>query len=229
MARRASAFAEPKWKTLPWLTIPKTSTDLLVDILVEIPGLTESMDRLQLRSNFLGVTERFPRCFVQKCRQVSDDLRDWYATTGSTIESLVTEDMARGDTASLVKHIGSAREILVYWSCVLLYSEIHDAIVASEGPEQEDSPPANSPQTEENMVICQKAVKIINLLLSPEMGWLGINLAAFPMAVISTYNIRRPVFTMEGSVLSEMLETENGRRLFSFTQSIISLLVKRER
>ncbi|KAK2006103.1 hypothetical protein LZ32DRAFT_651967 [Colletotrichum eremochloae] len=35
-----SFFDQERWKTVPWLYLPKTSYDLLMDIFVDIPGLT---------------------------------------------------------------------------------------------------------------------------------------------------------------------------------------------
>jgi len=40
-------FGEPEWKTVPWLEIPKTPKDMLLDVYVEIPGLFETSDKIR--------------------------------------------------------------------------------------------------------------------------------------------------------------------------------------
>ncbi|KAI3397288.1 hypothetical protein diail_11020 [Diaporthe ilicicola] len=49
--RKRTALSRDDWKTVPWSKYPKRSKDMLTDILVEIPGVFEDMDRCESLSD----------------------------------------------------------------------------------------------------------------------------------------------------------------------------------
>ncbi|EXF79253.1 hypothetical protein CFIO01_05041 [Colletotrichum fioriniae PJ7] len=65
-------FEQTRWKTIPWQFIPKTSHDLLMDLFVDIPGLTFSV----ASSNRLLFNNEIEAARA-KIDQLLRDLRDW--------------------------------------------------------------------------------------------------------------------------------------------------------
>ncbi|KAH6849623.1 hypothetical protein B0I37DRAFT_427174 [Chaetomium sp. MPI-CAGE-AT-0009] len=46
MRRRRLFVHKPEWKTIPWTEVPKTRTDLLLDLLLDVPGVLQDYDRM---------------------------------------------------------------------------------------------------------------------------------------------------------------------------------------
>ncbi|KAK1675581.1 hypothetical protein BDP55DRAFT_715699 [Colletotrichum godetiae] len=67
-----SFFEQTRWKTIPWHFIPKTSHDLLMDIFVDIPGLTFS-----IASKNRSLSEDEKDAAHARIDRLSSDLHAW--------------------------------------------------------------------------------------------------------------------------------------------------------
>lgn len=212
-------FAEPEWKTLPWHEIPKTPKDTLVDVYVEIPGLFEISDKIREdpQEHSRG---KLIHHFVSKCWQIRYELQRWYITTGSSIESLIGKIMAEGDRTASVEHMASAQLLVLYWCCLLHYSQLRQEAFESENVGMQ----AQIPVAEEDpQTTCRNILRVMVLFLNPCSGWFGINIAALPMVVVSNHiqGLESIDATCrEREILCKLLQTPKGKVLSGFVQSI---------
>jgi hypothetical protein len=210
-------FAKRDWKTVPWCEIPKTPKDILVDVLVEIPGLFETFDKLSEGYQKDEEGDLISR-FVRVSWQIDDELKSWYATTGSGLESLVKKVVAKEKKAS-IEHLASAQLLLLYWCGVLLYREVWQAVCKSAhaGGVQAQIPPPEDAQ-----FMWENILEVMTMLLKPCSGFFGINIAAFPMTVIFNHIHGKSSVggtKNEGHMLYNLLQTAQGRIVSEFVES----------
>jgi hypothetical protein len=212
--RKASVLGERQWKTLPWLQRSKTPKDVLLDLFVELPRLFETFDRFR-KGCRADDTLDLMQHLVKNCLHLSNELVSWHLSTGSHIESRVITTMAGEDKRASVEHLASAQLLGLYWCCLLLFLELRQTAAQF----QEARILANIPTIEGAQTICSKILQVITMLLGPNSGWLGINLAACPLLLIHNY-IQRPeqvtVMEREACILQEILGTAKGRILATF-------------
>jgi len=212
-------LAEPEWKTLPWFEISKTPKDTLVDVYVEIPGLFETSDKIREDSEEHSRGKLIDH-FVSRCWQIRYELKRWYTTTGSGIESLIGRIMAKGDRTASVEHMASAQLLVLYWCCILHYSQLRQEVFESENLDMQVQIPAAE---EDAQTTCGNILRVMVLFLNPCSGWFGINIAALPMvAVFNHIQGLRPLGATckEKDILCKLLQTPKGKVLSGFVQSM---------
>jgi hypothetical protein len=76
LRRRRLPLATPEWKTVPWQSVPKDMKDILVDVLVELPGLVEDLDTMR---SCVDQDERdiLQRNLVARCWECDAQLMGW--------------------------------------------------------------------------------------------------------------------------------------------------------
>ncbi|KAJ4419586.1 hypothetical protein N0V82_004889 [Gnomoniopsis sp. IMI 355080] len=70
--RRRIFLEEPRWKTVPWEKVPKTSLDRLIDILAEMPGIVNDM-----AASEHPISPKTRSSFHQKVGQLRTQLTEW--------------------------------------------------------------------------------------------------------------------------------------------------------
>jgi len=210
-------FGEPEWKTVPWHELAKSPKDMLLDVYVEIPGLFETFDKLQ-KSYQEDARGALAQHLICKCLVIKDELRSWYVATGSHIEFLIGKIIADGDETASLEHMAIAQLLVLYWCCLLHYSQLYD-----EASESEPGIQAQIPVADDAQVTLGKVLGVITMFLKPWSGWFGINIAAFPMVVILNYiqGDRSIGVTCEKRhLLYTLLQTPRGKVLSAFIESV---------
>ncbi|KAG9506415.1 hypothetical protein J7337_003398 [Fusarium musae] len=159
--RKRSAFDTPGWKSIPWSTVPKTPKDELVDILLEIPGLLEDLEREAADAT---QQESLHKQLQERCRICREDLRNWCNSLGdasvSFAEELIsipaTQDSSLSPEDFAMAHLG-----MIYWAtCSLLYQIMADDTTA--------------------WLYCRKVLLMVPFFQRPDMGAIFINFVGFP-------------------------------------------------
>ncbi|KAH8680733.1 hypothetical protein BX600DRAFT_543431 [Xylariales sp. PMI_506] len=217
IARKASVLGNPDWKTMPWLKIPKTPKDYLLDIVIEIPGLFEMLDMFGTeceRSNGAGSK----LYFCKMCRGISDGLRTWYNTTGSTIESLICANLSSGSTVTSVEDVAKGQLLLIYWCCIILYRELHEAVMGL----LVDGEIIASPPPEDADAACRKILQVLAIFLNPWPSFFDINIAGFPLLFVNSYIKKQEqagISPREKPALQRLFDTIGGRTLSALVRS----------
>ncbi|KAM7210273.1 hypothetical protein V8F06_014352 [Rhypophila decipiens] len=91
LQRKKLVLSDPSWKTVPWKVTPKNLKDVLVDVLVDMPGLVEEFDAMiqslrDLESHITSSAQQDAAVisaatlrdgFLQKCWEGDRQLLDW--------------------------------------------------------------------------------------------------------------------------------------------------------
>ncbi|KAK3341933.1 hypothetical protein B0T25DRAFT_465775 [Lasiosphaeria hispida] len=161
--RKGLALSTPEWKNIPWQEIPKDLKDVLVDVLVDIPGLVEDLDRLR-RCTDAGIQAHFHLKLVQDCWEHDRQLRAWLGLVHQLTDpgKRVCKDPASPE--SLVTHIAQVHGMSLYWtSSLVVYSILREA----SGPE------AVLPAHTDPMYYACNLVDAIITLTHPNAGLYG--------------------------------------------------------
>jgi hypothetical protein len=85
--RKPTIFNAEEWKTLPWKGRTKTSEDVLVDIICDIPELLEAVDRLQFEPMGTAEKEALQTRTLLKCWTLHFQLQSWASTEANFIHT----------------------------------------------------------------------------------------------------------------------------------------------
>ncbi|QGI82560.1 hypothetical protein CEK25_009289 [Fusarium fujikuroi] len=170
--RKRSVFNTPGWKSIPWSTLPKNPKDELVDILLEIPGLLEDLERKPAHETQQG---SLYAQLQERCRICDGSLRNWSTSSGQAsvsfaeglisipatqVSSLSSEDFA-------MAHLG-----MIYWAtCSLLYRVMADDTNTG--------------------LHCRKILLMVPFFQRPDMGAIFINFVGFPVSVVVSFIARQ--------------------------------------
>jgi len=176
LRRKQLALSTPEWKSIPWEVIPKNLKDVLVDVLVDMPGLVQAFDEMQLCSDSAQQTT-LRSSVVQKCWEHDRQLLTW--------SNLVFQGLKPGTqpctdplSVDLVTRIAQVHGMSLFWTTsLILYSILRMAA----GPE-EDLPGRTDP-----MHHAHQLVDAISILLQPTAGLYGQQSAALPLEVALQY------------------------------------------
>ncbi len=194
LRRKQLALSTPEWKSIPWQSIPKNLKDVLVDVLVDMPGLIQEFDEMQLCTEPSNQAERRVK-LIDKCWEHDRQLLNW--------SSLVFREVNPGTqpctdplSVDLVTRIAQVHGMSLFWTTsLILYSIFHMAA----GPE-EDLPDRMNPMSH-----ALQLADAISILLQPTAGLYGQQSAALPLEVALQYTallgLRSPS-AGHGSVLS---------------------------
>jgi hypothetical protein len=120
--RKATILNNEEWKTLPWKGRTKTSDDILIDILCEIPELTEAVDKLAY--NIMSELERegLQVQTVAQCWTLHLQLQAWVDAEANAV---YTPEMDDSPAPITFPNIDTACTTLRYWlTALFLYSSL---------------------------------------------------------------------------------------------------------
>ncbi|UKZ82882.1 hypothetical protein TrVFT333_010682 [Trichoderma virens FT-333] len=167
--RKKSILSSPAWKHIPWSLVPKSATDSLVDILVDIPIVLEKWDDLQGETN-PGEKQKLQEALLQTCWKYDRDLLAWFTSFGPV---KVAEDFDYNAQIS-TKDIARAHTLNLYWTtCLILYNVMCRAAVS-----QTELPARIDP-----LICCRHIARSLPIFLKKSSGWWGLSVALFPMGM----------------------------------------------
>lgn len=156
---------------MPWRDIPKTPKDLLIDVLVELPGLLEDVDSCHPRKDVRFELE-------QRCWAYDEQLRQWRAGLG-----IINADytLKLDDISSYSFDLIAAVHLMcLYWTtCIILYSTLRSVC--------EPSHHASLPIHTDPRPYCRRIARAVSVLLHPQSGVHGALLTNFPVSVTLHY------------------------------------------
>ncbi|KAH8883172.1 hypothetical protein GQ53DRAFT_732697 [Thozetella sp. PMI_491] len=207
--RKKSPLSTPEWKTIPWTLTPKNSRDMLVDILVDIPGLLEQVDDMRACGNLEEKRER--QLLLQRnCWELDAALRAWSATMkpGRSAESFDLNldcDVPTNDLAT-------AHLMNLYWTvCLLVYGTLHQV-----SDQKADLPPRTNPALYSHSIALSTAI-----FFNDNSGWWGQISSAFSTGVAMQYLAASGVKNDDYKRLHRFfMYRKGGVRLADFLQSL---------
>lgn len=165
-------LSNPEWKEVPWLAMPKTPKDALLDIMVEIPAVLENLDsiegaRSQQEKHLLA--ERV----LQSCWALDVQLTEWVLNINA-VANLDLDSLAHvADTGDIaIAHI-----IYLYWVTCMLVSRTL-ALANEDCVEPQLLPPRF-----DERVYARKIARSASYFFQKEMGIWSANASSFPIGI----------------------------------------------
>jgi hypothetical protein len=198
LRRKQLVLSTPEWKSIPWQEIPRNLKDILVDILVDMPGLVEAFDNMRLctepsRQAALRLE------LVQKCWEHDRQLLTWsgllcQVVNGNTSKQPCTTPRSE----DLVTHVAQVHGMSLFWTTsFVLYS-----ILWTASGLQADLPERTNP-----MHHVRHLIEAITILLQPTAGLYGQQSAALLLEVALQYTVAiGPSSSRENEALLETLK-----------------------
>ncbi|KAK3373063.1 hypothetical protein B0T24DRAFT_529285 [Lasiosphaeria ovina] len=175
-ARKKSPLSTDEWKTKPWSETPRNLKDILVDVLIHMPGLLEEFDRMRLGQDENKKTRRRQR-LLTRCNIYQRDLQEWKSIVCAAGEMDVS---CLGRAEATQENVAIVQGLALYWTtCILLYTTQRLA----SGPE------ALLPAHTDPGIYIRKILDTVPLLLSPKAGLYGQHAAILPLAVAVQYTL----------------------------------------
>lgn len=184
LRRERLVLSTPEWKTIPWQAIPKDYKDILVDALVDVPGLVEDFDKMQLCNEEPRRSQlRFE--LVRKCWSLDRQLQTWVGLLiqlGARIKDHTCLDPTGKD---LVTYVAQVHGMSMYWAASLVLYTILRLVVG---------PGVRLPEHADPVEHARNLVAAIAILLDPSSRLYGRQNAALPLEIAWQYvNALRPV------------------------------------
>ncbi|KAK4031328.1 Sterigmatocystin biosynthesis regulatory protein [Parachaetomium inaequale] len=176
LRRKQSVLSTPEWKSIPWQEIPKNLKDILVDILVDMPGLVEAFDDMK------HCTEPSRQAalrleLVQKCWEQDRQLLTWSGLLFQGVNP-GKQPCTEPRSEDFVTHVAQVHGMSLFWTTSLvLYSILRMA----------SGPQADLPERADPMHHARHLIHAITILLQPKAGLYGQQSAALPLEVALQY------------------------------------------
>lgn len=180
---------QPAWKEIPWLWLPKDPKDVLLDILVDIPGVLAEFDNMKL---CISANEREKRRGEpsSRCWAYDKELQAWELGIGRPIMDLIAMKLAEGNLENQTlsnEELSMAHLGVIYWvTCILLYPVLHSVTAATET--------TMIPTRMNPRLYCRKMARLLSYFLVRNAGGFVINMLTFPVGMALAY-----LRTVEGS------------------------------
>ncbi|KAK3722504.1 hypothetical protein LTR37_002496 [Vermiconidia calcicola] len=202
MKRRPNFFTSREWHTIPWQASTRSLHDELCDLMIALPDLLHSQDKLSERfSDSTTNRDRFEiltegQNLINRCIRLGESLREW--------EQKALLACVSGPAIPLRNLTGPptlleiCRDhgyfffniVMQYWaSCVILYGAtwvIYRSVSVEARPDQPPSLPAwirlrDIPEWTNPRIAASNIVSCVPHFFAPNAGYWGAQSAAFPM------------------------------------------------
>ncbi len=210
--RKRTILSTDEWKTIPWLERQKDMKDVIVDVLVDIPGLLEDLDDLRAckdESRKLSLR----RDLIQQCWRYDRQLLSWH--NGLSCEKDFCRYQIPGlETTQIpIRERGRIEAMSIFWAiCLVVYATLSEV-----SPQETGFSDRTNPQQ-----YAAKLVQVIPRLVCPGAGLYSQDVAALPLAlalpVMEKTDLLRDQYTLLMSNLKRMPGEDVGglcRRLSS--------------
>ena len=176
LRRKRSRLSLPEWKTDPWSELTKTPKDVLLDILIEFPGLIEQFDIMET-CNDPEAKAQLSQQINEWCWKYDAELQDWVTTIGALpvafAESQLTKDRIDCEAPSTedfaLAHLGT-----LYWTaCALLYDALHLTAIDRE----------TLPERLDPRLYVHKVARILPYFQVPSVGEFYLSIVTTPITM----------------------------------------------
>lgn len=197
LRREKLVFSTPEWKNIPWQEIPKDLKDVLVDVLVDMPGLLEDLDDMQ-SCRKQSRQRKLRHELVQRCWEHERQLLDWLHLVCQELGSSTHASATEPGEKDLVTHLAVIHGMSLFWTtCIILYSTLRTA----------SGPQAELPGRTDPMHYVRKLAEAISSLLRPSAGLYGKQSAALPLELALLYITDTFPLSEENETLLKTLTT----------------------
>lgn len=174
--RKRSPLSSPEWKTIPWQTIPKTPKDLVIDILIETPGLLEDLDVFEAQRD-PDTRAALRQDLINKCWALESELAAWRTTVQITSPTYALDVLKAPFSMDL---LAAAHVMSMYWAaCIVIYNTLERLLPAHEAA---DLPPHMNPQ-----IYFRRVAEAATFMMHPSSGIYGTQLTHFPSSLVLAY------------------------------------------
>ncbi|KAH7137893.1 hypothetical protein EDB81DRAFT_76298 [Dactylonectria macrodidyma] len=216
--RRPSFLSEPAWKNIPWLEEPKDPKDVLLDVLVDIPGILGEFDSMQ---SCIDLKEREKRRgeLYSRCLEYDKELQAWASNIGRPAMDFIVKKLAEGDLENQtptseelsMAHLG----IIHCITCILLYHVLHSTTTTTKA--------STTPERMNPRAYCRRMARLLPLFLARNAGGFVISMVTFPVGMALSYlrvgDASRHLVSEEQQMLLRVFEGEYGAEIRRFLVS----------
>ncbi|KAL5087879.1 hypothetical protein Trisim1_007289 [Trichoderma cf. simile WF8] len=169
--RKQSILSSPAWKQVPWSLEPKSATDNLVDILVDIPTILEKLDDLQDETNIEKKRKR-QEVLLQTCWKYDRDLLAWFM---SFSPNKVADNFEYEPDAEIsMEDIARTHTLNLYWTtCLILYNAMRRITVW----------PTELPARIDPLICCRNIARSLPIFLKKNSGLWCLSIVLFPVGM----------------------------------------------
>ncbi|KAH8897508.1 hypothetical protein GQ53DRAFT_888049 [Thozetella sp. PMI_491] len=162
LSRKRLVLSNPEWKSVPWQEIPKDLKDVLVDVLVEMPGLLEDLDNTKSCAE-PGKQAILQQRLIQRCWEHDRQLLHWFGLVCGG-ENPSKHPFPESTTRDAVTYVAVVHGMSLFWTtCIILYDTLS---LASE-------PNIDLPEHADPGAYIGKLADALSILLKPGSGLYG--------------------------------------------------------
>ncbi|KAL1840424.1 hypothetical protein VTJ49DRAFT_498 [Mycothermus thermophilus] len=173
LSRKQLPLEDPEWKSVPWREIPRDLKDVLVDVLVDVPGLVERYDKFASCTDASN-REALRREVLERCQRLDSGLSGWFDAVRALAANTPPSDCLKCDEDQPVVHVARVVGMGLYYTTAMVLYSIFRIVDTS----QESLPAHADPE-----LYATKLADAIDILLKPWAGLYGRQSAALPLAV----------------------------------------------
>uniref|UniRef100_A0A8H7TLU0 Zn(2)-C6 fungal-type domain-containing protein n=1 Tax=Bionectria ochroleuca TaxID=29856 RepID=A0A8H7TLU0_BIOOC len=171
--RKRAPFAEKKWTTLPWMYIPKTTKDILIDIMADLCCVIEKSDSIALQGSTSEQASQ-KKEVVLECWRLHQEMQKW--TAGLGYPAIHYLNRAKAGSGTRVEPTAedcaiSEMSLLYCATCIILYECLR---ANSDKSDVADWPEETNPR-----LYCHKIGSFLEFFMAFEQGRKIIQMVIF--------------------------------------------------
>ncbi|KAK0623982.1 hypothetical protein B0T14DRAFT_191973 [Immersiella caudata] len=181
LQRKRLALSASEWKSVPWSRIPKNMKDILIDVLVEIPGLVEDLDAVRLAKNS-DARQALRADLEERCWQHHRDLRCWLGLLSRFVNPCPNPcpSPKPPDPVDVVTRVARVHGMSFFWvTSLVLYSILREVRESQHAAAEETNP----------LYHVQRIVEAISILMRPEAGLYGRHSVVLQIEIAIRYSL----------------------------------------
>ena len=189
-------LSTPEWKSIPWREIPKNLKDVLVDVLVEMPGLLEDFDNMKSCKDCTR-REELRQALVERCWLHDRQILHWFSMVCRKDEPCKNKPK-EFKMADIVQHVAVIHGMSLFWiTSLILYSTLRNASGSESGFTDRTDPKRYARKLSEAIIILNR----------PSAGLYGKQSAALLLEVALQYTKATSSLSEEYELLVETMKT----------------------
>lgn len=179
--RKRTALCTPEWKTVPFTKIPKTSKDMIFDIMGDVSGLFEDFDRASTLESHAERQDQY-LLVAGECWNVDCSLSWWYENIAP--KKAIADLIERNFEDPTPEDVAVAYIMSHYWTaCVLLYSTLRLTLAACSATDAL----LCLPERADPRIYCKHIVDATEVLHHQLAGAFGAHAQVFPLSMAAAY------------------------------------------
>lgn len=208
--RKRTSLSRQDWKTVPWTKHPKSTKDTLLDILVEVPGVFEDIDKCEELGDHEMKHEEYRR-LVATCLSLHTELQSWYDALPPEQRYVDTQGLGLEDQ-EVIEELPEMYTMLLYWAtCLYLYNAIR---VHSHRRPASVPPFLPEAATDLGQYVSNMS-RLLPFFFNPDAGKANLLLAAFPLGTALQFMLLLKGQAWDGDKLPEV---DSNRLMTLFTR-----------